>query len=144
MISDSKLLEVAKDSYSVCDAMLKLGLVPMGGNHKLYKRRFTALGVKFKTREHTTGRRREISDYLVLNGPEIAPLKLKKRLLREGIKQEICEVCNQGPNWNNKPLTLQLDHKDGNGRNNQLENLRIICPNCHTQTLTFSGRNRKF
>lgn len=68
--------------------------------------------------------------------------QVKKKLLSEGLKKNECEVCGQGPTWNGQPLVLQLDHVDGNKRNNALENLRMVCPNCHTQTETFSGRNR--
>jgi len=54
-----------------------------------------------------------------------------------------CQICGQKPMWNNKPLTLQLDHINGNSDNNYSENLRLICPNCHTQTETFAARNMR-
>lgn len=65
---------------------------------------------------------------------------LKKRLFATGLKEEKCECCGQGPVWMGKPLTLQLEHKDGNNQNNNLENLEILCPNCHTQTPTHSRK----
>lgn len=52
-----------------------------------------------------------------------------------------CSECGLGPNWNNKPLTLQVDHIDGDNQNNDLDNLRLLCPNCHSQTETFAGKN---
>ena len=52
-----------------------------------------------------------------------------------------CEVCNISE-YNGKEITLQVDHKDGNAGNNALENLRLICPNCHSQSDTFGGRNK--
>lgn len=52
-----------------------------------------------------------------------------------------CEICNMQNIWNNKPITLQLDHIDGNSDNNNLKNLRLLCPNCHTQTDTFCAKN---
>lgn len=81
----------------------------------------------------------------ILNGeyPNYQTVKLKKRLINEGIKDEVCEECGQGILWNNKKLVLQLDHKDGNSRNHKLENLKLLCPNCHSQTNTFAGRNNK-
>jgi hypothetical protein len=52
-----------------------------------------------------------------------------------------CECCNIS-NYNNKPITLQVDHMDGNAGNDNPTNLRLLCPNCHSQTDTFSGRNK--
>lgn len=69
--------------------------------------------------------------------------KLKIRLFNYNLKEEKCEICGLGNKWNNKPIALQLDHIDGNNKNNLLENLRIVCPNCHSQTDTYAGRNIK-
>lgn len=66
---------------------------------------------------------------------------LKKRLLNEGILKNVCAICGQLPEWNNKPLVLQLDHINGISDDNRLENLRILCPHCHSQTETFAGKS---
>jgi len=83
-----------------------------------------------------------LSEILVQNS-SYSRTKLKKRLIKEGLLKEQCALCPQGPTWNGKPLVLQLDHINGVGDDNRLENLRLICPNCHTQTDTFAGRNNK-
>lgn len=67
---------------------------------------------------------------------------LKKRLLDENIFENICGECGQLPVWNNKKLNMQLDHENGIGNDNRKENLRFLCPNCHTQTPTYAGRNK--
>jgi len=54
-----------------------------------------------------------------------------------------CSVCKQEGKWRGKPLTLQLHHKDGDSTNNSLKNLCFLCPNCHSQTSTYTGRNMK-
>jgi hypothetical protein len=66
---------------------------------------------------------------------------LKKYLFE--FRGELCELCGQGPVWNGKPLTLQIDHIDGNSDNNALSNVRVLCLHCHSQTDTFTGRNHK-
>jgi len=67
---------------------------------------------------------------------------LKKRLITEGLKQHKCECCGI-TEWNGKPAPIELDHINGNHHDNRLENLRILCPNCHAQTDTYRGKNKK-
>lgn len=73
-------------------------------------------------------------------GTTAGPATLKKYLAEK--RGENCEECGQGSNWNNKPLVLQLDHIDGNSDNNLPSNLRLLCPNCHTQTDTFGAKGQ--
>ena len=67
----------------------------------------------------------------------------KRKLLNEGKLINKCAICNMEPIWNNKPITLQLDHINGINTDNRIENLRLLCPNCHSQTDTYTGRNIK-
>lgn len=66
--------------------------------------------------------------------------KLRKRLLKEGIKKHVCEVCSR-TKWMNKPIPLELDHLNGINTDHRLKNLRLICPNCHAQTDNYRGKN---
>ena len=68
--------------------------------------------------------------------------KLRKRLLKESIKVHQCESCNLSE-WLQKPIPLELHHKDGNRYNNQLENLMLLCPNCHAFTENYRAKNIK-
>lgn len=67
---------------------------------------------------------------------------LKLKLIREGIKKHECEICGISE-WRGKPVPLELDHIDGQHHNNSMKNLRIICPNCHAQQDTNSGKNKR-
>lgn len=74
--------------------------------------------------------------------PSYQSFKLKKRLLAEGIKQNVCEICGISI-WQEKPINMELHHIDGDRTNHRLENLILLCPNCHSQTDTFRAKNRK-
>ena len=74
--------------------------------------------------------------------PDYRSYQLCKRLISEGYKEKKCEICGI-TEWMNKPISLQLHHKDGNSINHRLENLQILCPNCHSQTDSFAGKNSK-
>jgi 5-methylcytosine-specific restriction endonuclease McrA len=65
---------------------------------------------------------------------------LKKYLIEKFGEQ--CSECGQEGTWNNSPLVLQLDHIDGDSDNNFLKNLRLLCPNCHTQTENFGSKGQ--
>lgn len=81
-----------------------------------------------------------LSDILDGKYPEYQTFKLKNRLIAEGLKQNICEECGISE-WQGKSLKCELDHIDGDRTNHRLENLRILCPNCHSQTSTFRAKN---
>jgi DNA-binding transcriptional ArsR family regulator len=77
--------------------------------------------------------------YLV-DGRTVNRQHLKQRLLGAGLKVARCEVCGISE-WRGEPLSLALHHINGDGLDNRLENLQLLCPNCHSQTPNFSGRN---
>lgn len=66
--------------------------------------------------------------------------KLKNKLLKEGLKECKCEKCNN-TEWLGKPIPLELHHINGDRTDNRIENLQILCPNCHAQTDNYRGKN---
>ena len=81
-----------------------------------------------------------LETYLTADRPQSRG-NLKRRLVREGLKAARCEICEIA-DWQGKPLSLALHHINGDGHDNRLENLQLLCPNCHSQTENFGGRNR--
>jgi 5-methylcytosine-specific restriction endonuclease McrA len=80
-----------------------------------------------------------LKDILVVDRPFKSDT-LRRRLISEGIKEYRCESCDL-TEWMGRPKPLELDHINGQRNDNRLENLRILCPNCHSETRTYRGRN---
>jgi 5-methylcytosine-specific restriction endonuclease McrA len=106
-------------------------------------RRAKKIGLKWKDKNYRSVSPSKISLNDILEGkyPQYQTLKLKKRLINDGIKENKCEICGI-TEWNGNPISMQLDHIDGNSHNHKLENLRMTCPNCHSQTETYCGKNK--
>jgi transposase-like protein len=81
-------------------------------------------------------------EIFLVSGRRTSRTHLKRRLLAEGLKENRCERCGID-SWLGQPLSMALHHVNGDGLDNRLENLVLLCPNCHAQTPNFSGRNRK-
>ena len=85
----------------------------------------------------------KISHEDILSGNnKLSSYNLKNRLLNLKIKEYKCEICNLNE-WQEKTITLELHHMDGNRYNNKLDNLQILCPNCHSQTHTYRRSNKR-
>ena len=142
--------EAAKQSHSIAGMCRKLDLKPCGGNYRLMYNaiekfaldtsHFTGqgwnTGLKFKPFEA-----KPIEEILIANS-SYQSFKLKRRLLDEGLKEYKCELCGLYE-WQDNPIPLELHHINGNNRDNRLDNLKLLCPNCHALTDSYRGRNKK-
>ena len=146
--SEQDLREAVKKSTSIRQVLEKLNIVPAGGNYQTTNRRIKKLNIDIS---HFTGQawnkgkvigpKRSVEEYLVENSV-VQSFKLKSRLIAEGLKEHKCECCGI-TEWNGKSAPIELDHINGNHHDNRLENLRLLCPNCHAQTETYRGKNKK-
>ncbi len=142
--TDEQLLSIVPECTSIRQVLMALGLVAKGGNFKTIKTHIARLGLDTS---HITGKGhgkgysigRPLSELLVV-GSSVGSHHLKMRLLKAGILQEKCYQCGI-QNWLDKPLSFHLDHINGINVDNRLTNLRLVCPNCHSQTETYCGKN---
>ena len=142
--------KAVQSSYSIAGTLRLLGLRAAGGNYATIKRLILAWHVDvahWTGSGHRKGSKipvvpaRPLIELLRRDGPTNTD-KLRKRLIREGLFQPLCSNCGFAT-WLGKPIPLELDHRDGDRNNQELENLRLLCPNCHALTPTYRGRNRR-
>lgn len=133
---------------SIKEAIENLGLRAAGGNYKAFRLACERHGLTLpratglsQTRAARESNRRSNNEIFVENSDYTNRSLLKKRLYEMGIPEE-CVSCGLGPEWNGKRLTLTLEHKNGVWNDHRIENLEILCPNCHSQTDTFCGGNK--
>jgi 5-methylcytosine-specific restriction endonuclease McrA len=147
-ITDDEFTRLVETNASYSDVLRKLGLSPKGGtSSKLLKRRISELGICTNHFENNSTRaqeatRKKLADILVENSTYTNISRLKIRLVKELNFPYVCTKCGNTGEWLNKKLVLQLDHINGVHDDHRIQNLRFLCPNCHSQTETFSGRNR--
>lgn len=150
-IDRNTLKELTQKSTTIRQILNYFGLSSKGGNYKTLRRRLDHEGIDHSHipmgRGSNKGRRFS-GDALSLNMIMIEnstynPGHLKPRLIQSGLLEERCYICSLEPMWNGQSLVFRLDHINGINNDNRLENLRLLCPNCDSQTSTFAGRNHK-
>ena len=130
------LEEVVSSSKSYAGCLKRLGLKVAGGNYKNLQKNIDLFGLDTS---HMTHRAWNAGmEFIPLEGLKI-PKNIKKRLLKELGTQ--CQKCKNTA-WNDGPIPLELEHVDGDNRNNSRENLTLLCCNCHAQTSTWRNRKR--
>jgi len=141
-----ELKEAIEKTESISDALKFLGLRSAGGNFKAFHNACKEFGLKPKIGKSNINHAR---GYIMIPWEDIFKENslytnrdlIKKKLYQNNILEEKCNECKIGSEWNGKPLTLQLDHINGIYNDHRIENLQILCPNCHTQTQSYAGRN---
>ena len=142
-----QLTQAVRGCSSVRQVLVRLNVAPYGGNYGVLRRAIARFDIDTS---HFTGRswsrgqqlptRRSLETYLANLAP-IQSFKLKRRLLRDGIFEARCARCSLSV-WQGSPIPLELDHINGDNSDNRLQNLRLLCPNCHALTPTYRSKRR--
>lgn len=145
--SDEELLKRLKEAESYKDFLEGLGYKNGRAQHtrNVVERRFISMGVNYRELikpKHIHGAlaTRIPDDEYYVRGTYRGS-SLSRRVRKDNTVAYICESCGNEGSWMGKPMTLELDHIDGDNRNNELSNLRYLCPNCHSQTPTYCVKN---
>jgi HNH endonuclease len=136
-------------SKSWAESLRYLGLCPTGGAWRILKKYARIWGVSTDHFDPEAARvanlrrrQRSLSEMLVENSP-CARKDVKRRLLAEGMKEPVCEMCGQDEMWHGRPMSMILDHINGVRDDHRLENLRMLCPNCAATLDTHCGRRNR-
>ena len=148
--TDDDLAKAVAAETSMLGVLRRLGYSASGGMFRYVKAHITCLRLDtshFRGRGWSSGLKlpgkpvNSLTDLLV-QGSVVNTSRLRQRLIAEGLKSAACEECGL-TEWRGQLLPLALDHVNGDHTDNRLENLRILCPNCHALTATWCGRNRR-
>lgn len=148
--NDAQMIEVVAKSFSVAEVLRALGLKVTGANYKTIHRAVQRLALDtshwtgqghLKGKSHDWSKSQKLEEILIEKSTYTNTFRLKRRLLKAGLLLNKCYICSINE-WLGKKLVLQLDHMNGDHFDNRIENLRLLCPNCHSQTETFAGKNK--
>lgn len=142
--------KAVKDNLSIAGVLRQLGLKPIGGNYRTINRiisenkmdtsHFTGqgwnVGLKFRPKEAIDDK-----DVFIQNSAYRCSWRLREKY-KKLTGKECCECCGLSE-WQGKPLSLEIHHINGENTDNRIENLQLLCPNCHSLTKHYRGRAKK-
>jgi hypothetical protein len=140
---------IVAESKCRWDVVEKLKIEKTQGNFTYVSKKIKNLGIDISHFENQHSKSRKKSSlgansylkkdkFLTINGNNF-----KSKLFKEGLKENKCEICGQSDIWRGTKISLILDHIDGDRKNNLIEDVRIVCPNCNSSLPTHCGKNKK-
>jgi 5-methylcytosine-specific restriction endonuclease McrA len=146
-ITKEQMEMILQSSKSMREVLLKFNLSSNGsGGYRNIKKRITDLGLDIPEYNYYGSgvQKRKVSDDEAFSiNSTYSRQKLKHRIIQDGLLKYECVDCGNKGEYNGQPLSLHLDHINGINNDNRLENLRFLCPNCHSQTETYAGKANK-
>lgn len=133
------------DAISKCNSFTEVAkyLKMSKSSNSILKRRSDELNLDYSHFKPSGIKAKPLNDILISSDTPIpSSHRLKLRLIKEGYFDHKCYYCGL-TQWNGKSIPIELEHINGNRSDNRLENLTILCPNCHAQTKTYRGKNIK-
>jgi len=138
--TDGDLVEAARTSFNRIEMMRKIGLTPRGRTYGSLKPHIERLNIDLSHMK--PGGIRVDPNLVFMNRSTVSPSTVRRMILKSGIIPYLCKKCGNTGSHLGIPLTLQLDHENGDCKDHRIDNLRWLCPNCHSQTETYSRDTR--
>ena len=148
IVSDIEFSLIWLNAKSYSDISRQLDYNYSGGNNKLFINRAARLGLNLTINFMKKPSTRWTKENAFVENCDCSNDSLKRLIKKHDLKQWKCEglgngcITNTLPDWNGGPLKLELDHINGNRKDNRLENIRLLCGCCHKQTKTHGGGNK--
>lgn len=148
--TSEEFLQIFNECSSIGEMLARFNLRNVGSNYRTLTTRLKAENITWEKFRQNIGKGKRFSPkysldrILIQNSTYSNTSSLKRKLIAENILSNECCICKQQPVWNGKKLTMVIDHINGVRSDNRIENLRLLCPNCNSQTDTFAGKNKKY
>ena len=144
LLTDEEFIAIIEDSNSLSEISQKIGYSKNSTATKPIKERCKKLNISLEDLGKTYSNRVLTPELIFVENSTVSQAVLRRWYLKQEYSPYICSICGQEPFWNGQPLSLTLDHINGNNKDDRIENLRWVCPNCDRQLPTFGSKNAHY